>query len=253
MAPTPYYYLINHGPPTRLRALMNGVPFYRCEPESEAEGATHTAAANGLLVPGENVLSLDVLEADTFYSIIVEMTIAFDHKSPVFRVDWPKLWKAYADEEKVIPFTHQVRFEATGVRFTPAYLRAPRAEFDHRGTPALREAVARYHDTIARNDVDAFMHENAFKIAEADRAFEGHPAFAPGPLREAMRERFQAGVTARPLDLDALQFESYAEGRVAYVVRADGGPALEAECTNDDAMRTDLWLTQIDGQWRVFR
>ena len=43
MPPTPYYFQVSHGPPTRLRLLMNGVPFYRCVPETE--GTTHGAAA----------------------------------------------------------------------------------------------------------------------------------------------------------------------------------------------------------------
>jgi hypothetical protein len=251
MPPTPYYFQVSHGPPTRLRLLMNGVPFYRCVPETE--GTTHGAAANHLLMPSGNVLTLEAMEVDTFFAIVVELTIQFDHTAPVLRMDWPKMWKGLPDEAKIVPFRHDMPFEVHGVSFTPAYVNAPKADFDHRGTPELREAVRQYHETIAKGDIDGFMAQNTLKIEECDRAYEGHPAFAPGFLRQPMAERFQAGVEARPLDFDELQFESFAGGRVAYVTRRDGGHALAAASENGDMMTTDLWLTQQGGLWRVFR
>jgi hypothetical protein len=251
MAATPYYYQITYGPRTRLRLLMNGVPFYRDVPKSV--GVTHGGAANHLMVPGENVLTLDVLEADTFFSIVAEITVDFDHKSPVVRVDWPEIWKDLPAASQVVPFRHDARFRVTGVESEPAYLRAPKTEFGTEGTPELREAVWRYHDVTARGDTEAFLHEIELQLSEMNRAYDNHPAFAAGSVRSDMAERFDAGITARPLDFDELHFESFADGRVAYVTRVDGGPALQAASGNGQEMAADLWLTQENGQWRVFR
>lgn len=251
MPPTPYYYMVSHGPPTRLRLLMNGVPFYRCVPDTD--GTTFSAAANDLFLPSGNVLTLEALQADTFFSIVVELTIGFDHTSPVFRLEWPKMWKDVPEALQIVPFRHDVPFEVHGVDFTPAYLKAPEAEFDHRGTPELREAVRQYHESIAKSDLDGFMAQNALKIEESQRAYDGHAAFTAAALREPMTDRFRSGIEARPLDFDELQFESFAGGRVAYVSRLDGGCALAAASRNGDTMTTDLWLTQQGGLWRVFR
>ena len=251
MPPTPYYFQVSHGPPTRLRLLMNGVPFYRCVPETE--GTTLSAAANHLLMPSGNVLTLEALEADTFFAIVIELTVSFDHKAPVLRMDWPKMWTGLPAEAPIVPFRHDMPFEVHGVDFTPAYVKAPKVEFDDRGTPGLREAVRQYHETIARGDLDAFMAATSLKIEEYERAYEGHPAFSLSAWREPMAGRFAAGVEARPLDLDALHFESFAEGRVAYVTQRDGGHALAAASQNGDMMLSDLWLTQQGGLWRVFR
>ena len=251
MPPTPYYFQVSHGPRTRLRLLMNGVPFYRCVPGPD--GATMGGAANHLLMPSGNVLTLEALEADTHFAIVVELSIDFDHAAPVVRMDWPKMWKDVPEALQIVPFRHDVPFEVHGVDFTPAYVNAPKADFDHRGTPELREAVRQYHETIARGDTDGFMAQNAMKIEECDRAYEGHPAFSPGALRDPMAERFQAGVEARPLVFEELHFESFLDGRVAYVTRLDGGTALAAASKNGDEMENDLWLTQQGGLWRVFR
>ena len=163
------------------------------------------------------------------------------------------MWKDVPEALQIVPFRHDVPFEVHGVDFTPAYVNAPKADFDHRGTPELREAVRQYHETIARGDTDGFMAQNAMKIEECDRAYEGHPAFSPGALRDPMAERFQAGVEARPLVFEELHFESFLDGRVAYVTRLDGGTALAAASKNGDEMENDLWLTQQGGLWRVFR
>src|SRR5690242_4806585 len=108
MAPTPYYYQVNYGPRTRLRLFMNGVPFYRSVPEDV--GTMHSSAANHLLSPGENHLTLEVLQADTFFGMMVEITNDLDHKSPIVKVEWP--WKTLPPEASVVPFRHDTIFVA---------------------------------------------------------------------------------------------------------------------------------------------
>ena len=58
MAIVPHWYKVHHGTGISVRALLNGVLFYR---HTGSESWTVSAPANALFVPGENVLRIEIL------------------------------------------------------------------------------------------------------------------------------------------------------------------------------------------------
>jgi len=245
---TQYFYRIAHGNDTRIRVLMNDIPFYRRGPTEYT--VTHTDGANHLVVPGDNVVSLELYEAPDNFHVIVEVTIDNDHEHPVVRIDWPTV---LAGAPPVLPFVISVPFRTTGLSYQPAYLRAPRSSFGREGTHELRQAVTDFHGAMARNDADAFVRLVELKSAEFLAAYEGHSSFSLGDARRGVQEYFAENALARPLDLDEIVFEPRAEGRVAYVTRVDWGPAVEATTSQGRRFATDLWLTRHEGAWKIYR
>lgn len=242
---TQYFYRIAHGHETRIRVLMNDVPFYQRGPTDYS--VTHTDGANHLVLPGDNLLTLELVDAPTHMHVIVEVTIDNDHERPVARIDWP------IAAGPVLPFAMSAPFRASGLSYRPAYLRAPPAKFGPEGTHELRQAVRDYHGAVSRNDVDSFVRQVELKSSELLAAYEGDSSFSLAAAREGIREYFSGNPMARPLDLDELVFEPRAEGRVAYVTRADWGPAIEATASDGRRFAADLWLTRHEGAWKIFR
>ncbi|MFT3764722.1 MAG: nuclear transport factor 2 family protein [Minicystis sp.] len=248
---TQYFYRIYHGPDTRIRVLMNDVPFYQRAPQALA--ITHTNGANHLVVPGDNTITLELYEAPTHLPVIVEVTIDNNHDSPVVRLDWPALWEGLPAESAVLPFVFTAPFRAGGVSYKPAYLNAPRSNFGPEGTHELRQAVRDFHDAVSRGDTDAFLRLMELKSSEGMRAYEGASAFSMGAASQEIGAYFAKGPQVRPLDMRDLVFESRLDGRVAYVTRADWGPAIEAATPDGQRFLADLWLTRHDGEWKIFR
>lgn len=250
MEDTSYFYRIAHGPWTRLRVHMNDVPFYRRDPQEYA--ITFTDGANHLLVPGENALTLEILEAPPHVTVIVEITIDNNHESPVLRIDWPMMEEA-VPEARALPFTITARFTARGTSYRPAYLDAPPSHFWPEGTPEQHEVVRDFHAVMARGDTSGFVEAVGLKSEEYLRAYGGDPTCGKEAAREEAAEAFAKGVEVRPLRMDDLVFEQRADGRVAYVTRRDGGKAVEAVAGDGQRFATDLWLTRHNGAWRIFR
>ncbi len=245
---TQYFCRIVHGNHTRIRVLMNDIPFYKRGPTEYT--VTYTDGANHLLLPGDNVITLELYEAPDNIHVIVEVTIDNDHERPVVRLDWPTI---VGGLPPVLPFVISFPFRTTGLSYQPAYLRAPPASFGREGTPELRQAVTDFHGAVARNDADAFARLVELKSVEGQAAYEGSPSYAIGDARREAAEYFSEHALARPLDFDELVFEPRAEGRVAYVTRVDWGPAVEARTRKGRGFGTDLWLTRHDGAWKIFR
>jgi hypothetical protein len=57
---------------------------------------------------------------------------------------------------------------------------------------------------------------------------------------------------SEPYQPEAMRFDSHAGGRVAYVTRRDGRRAIDATAEDGRRVSTDLWLTRVAGQWRIF-
>jgi hypothetical protein len=265
MNATPYYYDLHHGAGIALRALLNDLPFYR---SAGAEAAAVTAPANHLLVPGENVLTLEIAPPSKSVAAAVAreppapgalegvrfaLRIDDEDDTVVHAASWPDPAK-----KREPPTTITARFKVNGGFGRPVYLDAPRARFERKGTPDQREAVREIYRALEKGDAQAFLRLTELKLAERERANPGVPDLAVARQRARLLERFAKRWTLRSVDVKTLKdlvFESRAEGRVAYVTRADGGPALEAVAASDptNTLATDIFLTRVTGAWKVFR
>lgn len=258
----PYYFRLHQGTGVAVRAYLNDLLFYKGK---GAENMTVTSPCNHLLVPGENVFTLEIAAAPRpAIAPKVEGPVRFtlmvddEDDTTVHRVNWPELWEPLPVEQRVMPFVHVSRFQADEALPAPIYADAPRVSFGKEGTPELREAVRRVSRAFAAGDTEAFLDENALKLAERQRAYPDIPDLAVGPQRGKIAAQLARKWDVRPSDLDGfsdLVFEQRADGRVAYVSRLDGGYAIEAVSADDPSVvfTTDLFLTQQDGVWKIFR
>lgn len=262
MSVVPYYFRIHQGTGVAVRAYLNDLLFYK---GTGSENMTVTSPGNHLLVPGENLFTLEVYPAPKpaiapFNEGPVRFTLMVDDEDDtvVHRVDWPELWKDMPAEERVLPTVHLSRFRADEALPKPIYDSSPRVEFGPEGTPELHEAVRRVFRAFAAGDTDAFIEENALKLAERQRAYPDIPELATSQQRSKIAAQLGEKWQMRPTDLERFEdlvFERRADGRVAHVSRRDGGYAIEAVNANDPTsiFSTDLFLTQQAGVWRIFR
>lgn len=276
---TPYLFHMHQGTGIAVRALLNDVPFYSGFGQ---ENVTVSGPANHLLVPGENVIALELAPAPKpsfapYLDGVVRFQVLVDGGADtvVHRVAWPELWEVIRDAEQrarqaalppgeldltpppdpPLPFLHVSRFQIDDRNPVPAYWSAPRVDFGPEGTPAQHEAVREVYRAFASGDPDRFLDVHALKLEERQRAYPDVPEFARSHQRTKIAERFSHRWDVRPTEMQELVFERRAEGRVAYVHRVDGGPALEAvsDEAEDNLFSTDMYLTQQNGVWRVFR
>ncbi|MEP7121894.1 MAG: hypothetical protein ABJE95_13320 [Byssovorax sp.] len=262
MTTTPYLMRMYHGTGVAVRASLNDLPFYRGDGQ---KNVTVTAPANHLLLPGENVLTLEVYKAPRpADALAIEGPVTFtlmvhEPATPVVhRIDWPSVWADMPIEERSLPLVHSSRFLADDRLPHPVYWDSPPARFDLRGTPEQHEAVREVYRAFQQGDADRFLEINRFKLEERQRFYPDTPELSTGFQRQDLRADLSREWHVRPLDqinLEELVFESRAGGRVAYVTRADGGSAIEAVAADDprSTFATDLFLTLRDGRWRVFR
>ena len=247
-----------------VRAYLNDLPLYTGERGANSQSGT----INELMVPGENELTLELVDVPTplyepyldgavevrFYEVLDPRTTPIT-KRIIHEATFPEILTRAPEERRHFPFLHRSFFDPGFDIHPPPWLAAPPATFPCAGTPELREAVRRLHAAVDGNDADQFLSEIALKLDHHERAFEGHERASAQSKREAFRDDlFAHRLTPRPLDLDELHFEPRCGGRVAYVTRPAGGPALEAACLDmpQRRLRTDLLLTQYAGDWRVF-
>src|SRR5262245_61923740 len=147
---TPYFWMLYFGPKMRVRALLNGIPFYRSGPIEYA--ATRVAPANHFLVPGENTFEMQILESPDNVTASFEVNVNHDHEAPVYSYAWPAPSSVMPVPPPARPFLHVGRFRIDDLGHRPAWLDAPKADFGPEGTPKQLEAVAKYHDAVARGD-----------------------------------------------------------------------------------------------------
>jgi len=260
MAVVPYWYKVHHGTGVAVRALLNDVLFYR---HSGSENWTVSAPANALFVPGENILRIEILP-----TIVpahspgirgpVEVKVMLDDDTDAVAAMCRWEW-SNPNKEPPLPTANFTVFRPSGDIAEPPWMRAPKERFGPEGTPELRDAVKKIYEAFVKRDIGAYMDANSLKMQTWQRAFPDNRHYDAAPLRAQLAANFQKEWIVPPLDYDALIFESQADGRVAYVKRADGGKAIEATAKEQDpkgmqdGFATDLWLTQVDGVWKVFR
>jgi hypothetical protein len=259
---TPYFFIMHQGTGVVARALLNDLPFYRGLGQ---RNHTVSGPANHLLLPGENVLTIEVypgtrpaIAPAIEGPVELEIKVDDDTAATVHKVAWPDAWAALPVADRVLPFLHTSRFVVDDRLPLPPYWDAPPARFGLEGLPGQHAAVREVHRSFVDGDVEGFFDANRLKLEERQRAYPDTGDFAAGTQREKLAGYFGRAWDVRPLgerDLDELVFESRAGGRVAYVTRADGGRAIEAIAADDpsETFAADLFLTQRDGRWRVFR
>lgn len=260
MAFVPYWYKLHHGTGVALRVLVNDILLYR---HSGRDNWTFSGPANHLFVPGENTLLVELFptippaHAPKLRGPVEMRVMRDDDTDPViaeYRFDW---WDA--SQEPPLPKAGGALFRPEGDIPEPVWLKAPRARFGPEGTPELREAARKVHEAFARRDVDAYFEAHATRLREWQRAYPESRAYDPELQRSSLAASLRQDWEMAPFDPDALLFESQADGRVAFVTRADGGKALQATSAapgvagSRKTMEADLYFTQVDGVWRVFR
>jgi hypothetical protein len=267
------FHWINLHRGTWARMDLNGVPFYRIPflgPHSRS------GPINYLLKPGKNVLEIELLktgkpnpyenetkhvnDAVKFQLYIVNNpdageTVKLD-RTMLLDVAYPDIWDKAEEKAQHFPFYHRQEFDLDYDLATPAFVDAPKAEFDCEGTPALRQAVQDLYAKLESQDYDALLDDLSFKFYCDERACEGEDGQrASVKMNQWRTEMFPyEPVPAEPLDMTMLHFEPCCEGRVAYVTRHDEGFPLDAVCRKDPKrrIRTDLYMMQHQGRWRVF-
>jgi hypothetical protein len=255
-----YLFQVGHGTGVAVRVVLNDLPMYT---GAGQQNITVSGPANHLLLPGENVVAVEIFpaprpaDAPTIEGPVT-FTIRLDEDAGtiVHRATWPDdAWEALPDDKQVLPFASITRFVADERLVRPAYWDVPPAEFPLEGTPDQHAAVVEIYLAFARRDVDAFMAANALKLSERQRANPDSSEFAGVTQRKALAGYFNREWVVRPTNAEDLSFESRAGGRVAHVTRRDGGRVIQAVAADDpsETFGVDLFLTRHQGRWRVFR
>ena len=245
-----YFYRIYHGPDTLMKVRFNDIVVYHKRDKDADLGRTTTNSANDLLFTGENSLTIEIVDGAEHHPVFVDLNV--DYERTVKRVDWPGLWEALPEGQRVLPMVHTAHFDITEDFERPAFLNAPKSDFGPEGNPELREAVRKFHDAVDRCDLDSYCESLDLKSEELLRSYNNHSDFTIDGARQEAAGFFQQNPRTRPLDFDELVFESCRGGQVAYVRRVDGGKAIESVGAETE-LSTDLWLTRHRAEWKIFR
>jgi len=251
------------------RLEVNDLPFYKLPLQPGPHSAN--GGLNQLLVPGENVIELQILRGPTSPPpkatpaqkeiVAINIFLVTDAEADPVEVDilhkivFPDIWEDEPLERRKLPYRHVSRFTPPVDIYTPAYLNAPPAHFDCDGTPELRRAVAEIHQALAAGDGDRFVDLVSLKLEEKARAYAGATEATLATQRERFDEFFKNPLDVKPLgDFRDIHFRPRVGGRVAEVTRWDGTPLLHAINTIDsyDQFQGNLLLTRQGGQWRAF-
>jgi hypothetical protein len=264
MNATRYSFSLAHGPLITVRATLNDLPFYRGR---GAESAALTGPANHLLLPGDNVLRLEIEapsgaapSALTGTPPQLSFTLRVDDEEDtlVHAVSAADGWADLPPAQQKLPWKQVSRFHADTRLGRPACFDSPRARFNRDGTPEQKEAVREIYRAFESGDAQAFLRAIRLELEDRQRAYAGVPELSAARRREKIAARFARRWRIRPIDLrnlKELSFESRLEGRVAFVTRRDGGAAIEAVAVGDTSNRVemDLLLMRKGSSWRVFR
>lgn len=255
------------------RVWLNDLPVHKVltrGPESLSGGANH------MLVPGENTLTLEILALpegtpppppdpntpDPKHLLpvgfkiyqVVDASSTPMKAAEIIRVDLPTSLGLSPWERPEMPLRHEVRFELPDPVVEPVYWRSPPADFGCSGTPELISVVKELHDALMARDVGRFVGLLSLKYEAYSAAYPGEPAAAIDRQRSAAERFFKLPYVVKPLDFGKIHFEPRAQGRVALVSGSDDRPVIEAVAEGEPApaLRANLFLTRIDGSWRIF-
>lgn len=251
MSPPTYLCRILHRPGSLARVMINGVGVYERAPE---KNVGPVMPISHWLHKGENLVSIELVEAPrsplTPYMdawLVAAICTADDQEGALWQWEYP------ADVLSLglpieLPRVHEGVFLVPEDLPEPAYLKATPEEFPPEGTAAQREAVLELHEAFATRDVARFEAAMELKAEEHDRFYEPQPA----SKAEAM-QRVNAPWIMQPFDPEDLRFDRFAGGRVAFVRRASGRPAVRAVHRDEPYLGwgTNFYMTCLEGRWRV--
>lgn len=247
-----YLYQIAHRPASHVRVLLNGVPLYDREPD---KNVTPRGPVSHWLLPGANTVSIELQprppspRAPFLGPHFAMWIMTADEDETLFSWEFPGSIVA-AGQEPALPWAHAAPFTASTSLPQPVFMRGSREDFPPEGTPAQREAVAELYDAFATGDGAKFSAAMDLKFTEFERYYGPQPG-----ARADSVSRLGEPWIMEPFDPQDLRFDSYLDGRVAYVRRESGKPAVRAQHRDVAFMGwgSDLYLTRLDGRWRVFR
>jgi hypothetical protein len=252
-----YAYRLRQGPKTLVRICFNDLPVVR---QPSRGSKDDLRPADHLLVPGKNTMRLEIWDGPPSPDSpgirgIVELTLhEIESERMLGQIFWPHVAVELGlPEDKHLPFRHEIELDIPETHPPPVYAGSPREEIPPTGTPAQREAVARLHDALVRQDARAFVDQNALKLAENKRFFGATASNDEAAIRSAYEARFAKKLVVAPLDEGLLRFEPRSEGRVCYVTRTDGLPVLRAEVAGEPGQffAADPVFVRDRGDWTL--
>ena len=258
MSAPAYYYIVRQMPGLALKLALNDVPFYRRAVDLNL--ATN-GPVNHALLPGENTVLMEFLQAPVNPQapnarVVLDFEVLlFDGDVKIHESKWPQVLDRAKPEDRKLPFIHRDKFDADKGLPLPIWDKAPRETFPSEGTPEMHDAVFELWDAYRRADVGAFLSATEVKLAEHQKYYGAMPELAPAEAARTYGAKLREPWDLQPFVPEELVFERWADGRVAYVTRKDGGHALVATHKTDPKQRwrADLYLTRVDGRWRIFR
>jgi hypothetical protein len=251
-----YVYRILHRPGSRARALVNGVMLYDRivqQNVAPAQPVTHW------LTTGENTITVELFPAPesphtpfmgAHFAIMIlpAEDLGKEVEHPVFTWEYPTSLSALGlplDLPLVGGGVLHIAHDLPEAK----YRRASREDFPEEGTPEQRAAVQELYEAFASRDPARFESAMQLKVGEFERFY------GPQPLSRVQAvQRLNSPWVMEPFDAHDLRFERYADGRVAYVRRASGKPAVRAQHRDEPYLGwgTNLYMTRLDGRWRIF-
>jgi hypothetical protein len=252
MAQPIYLSRILHRPASRGRVMINGIGVYDRQPEKNIGPVT---PINHWLLKGENTITIDLSPAPR--SPLTPLMDAWFRMQIVAADDQEKaLWQwEYPDDVLSLglpielPRVHEGVFWVVEDLPEPVWRKGTPEEFPPEGTPPQHDAVRELYDSFATRDAARFEAAMELKAGEFDRFY------GPQPLAKAeAMQRINAPWMMEPFEVEDLRFDRYANGRVAFVRRASGKPAVRAVHRDEPYLGwgSDFYMTRVDGQWRVF-
>lgn len=236
---------------TELR--FNDWPAYRFDAESGE--LTTTVQLNPMIIEGPNVLRVLMRKKSTppvpqrRLVVSIFRMLSPDELQPlVYFRHRPEL-HPLADDGFTEVFRQEITFAKTFGRWkwedAKPYLDADR--------DAVIAAVREAHTAVARGDMNAFVELASLKVEEMARAQGKSPAEQAELQRKLLGVFFGLeGIVVEPFDAEALELESWCQGRLVSVRGPGGKRPIRAIC-DGQRLELDAVLTRVGDSFRIAR
>jgi hypothetical protein len=254
--PIPHYYVILQPRGIVARLSINDIPFYR---RAVDYNMSPSGPFNHMLIPGDNVVTVELAEIPGMIADNIVRTFEFrilreEDDDKLFGTKYPDFALPRKEDERGLPIRHDQRFRVDFATPEPAWMSAEPGYFPESGTPELHEAFREYNEAFRKKDVGTFLHATRLRVAEHRRFYGEQAHLEDARAKSDVTELLEEPWAIEPVELSDLVFERHAEGRVAYVTRRDGRPAVSAKSTRDPQVgfSVNLLLTRHQGRWTIF-
>jgi len=254
-----YYLCIRHGLTVNARVGLNG---FLQESGTSSTHRTVTTPVDRFIVPGENVLDVEILLADTKHSGAYFEAFIGKYDSPEERValfDWlypdggPRATSTADRPALIVPMARAVPFVVPPDHPRPVWLDAAKENVPTDGSAELRAPIRALEDALEAGNVDGVVNALSLRSAEytrMERFEETKPAAARAAIAQNVRAPFKVD---RARD-DDLVFTPIASGRAVRVTRRGGGNAIDAIRTDDPEVtyQASPLLVRHEGRYQLF-